>query len=308
MAAKQSDPVTPAAAMSLVVLSGDPALADRLRGLTALRPRNSVEIVPALNPEAALAALTFQLRNGVVLYDLRGHTAPGRNLLSVVPVLKRQGAVIVLVDDDSAPIAAAALNAGAIDVIVETDLSPALLVHVLRYALMQRAIDQRLTKTRLHEPVIGIPSQILFWEILLLAVRRAQRNKDFFALLLVDLDNLPDGECAEGPYRDLALRDLVARIQPILRSSDTIARLETQQLVILAESMPRIEDVQIVAEKIIEEVERPLESGAGPIALDAAIGVALFPTSAESAEGMLGRATDAVMQARERGRNRFAFA
>lgn len=308
MVAKQSDPITPAMAMSLVVLSGDPALTDRLQELTAQRPHRPVEITPATNPEAALAALTFQLRNGVVLYDLRGHHAAGRNLLSVIPVLKRQGAVIVLVDDESTPIADAALDAGAIDVVAAADLSPALLVHLLRYALMQRAIDLRLAKTRLHEPVIGIPSQILFWEILSLAVRRAQRNKDFFALLLVDLDNLPDGECAEGPYRDLALRDLVARIQPILRGSDTIARLETQQLVILAESMPRVEDVQIVAEKIIEEVERPLQSGAGPIALDAAIGIALYPTSAESAEGILGRATDAVMQARERGRNRFAFA
>jgi diguanylate cyclase (GGDEF)-like protein len=308
MASTQGDPVTTAAAMSLVVLSGDVALSDHLRNLAAQRPRQPVEILPALNPEAALAALAGRHRNGVVLYDLRGHSDAGRNLLSAVPVLKRHGAVVALVDDDVSPIADAALEAGAVDVLAMPDLGSALLMHVLRHAVSRRIVDQQLMKMRLHESVIGIPSQILFWEILSLAVRRAKRNRDFFAVLLVDLDNLPDGDSAEGPYRDLALRDLVTRIQPILRSSDTIARLETQQLVILVESMPRVEDIQIVAEKIIEEVERPLVSGAGPVALDAAIGIALFPTSAESAEAILARATDAVMQARERGRNRFAFA
>ena len=71
--------------------------------------------------------------------------------------------------------------------------------------------------------------------------------------------------------------------------------------------MPRVEDIQIVAEKIIEEVELPLSDGS-PATLEAAIGIALFPTSADSAEDMLARATDAMLQARERGRNRFAFA
>lgn len=288
------------------MLSGDTALGDNLRKMAAARPAAKIDIIPALDPEAARAALA-QHRHGIVLHDLRGQRAAGGNLLSALPVLKRLGAVIALVDAEDSPSAAAAQAAGASALIATEDLSPALLHHVVRHALAARASENRLQRLRLHEPVIGIPSQILFWEILLLAVRRAKRNRDFFAVLLIDLDNLPDGEGPAGPYRDLALRDLVARIHPILRSSDTVARLETQQLAILVESMPRVEDIQIVAEKIIEEVELPLVDG-NATALEAAIGIALFPTSADSAEDMLARATDAMLQAHERGRNRFAFA
>jgi diguanylate cyclase (GGDEF)-like protein len=308
MAAKQSDPQASALAQSLVVLSGDVSLCDHLRTLARQRPRGTLEIVPAADPEAARAALSAHGQLAIILYDLRGQRESAEHLFAALPVLRRQGAVVALVDDDGGTLAAAALEAGAIEVVAMSDLSPVLLVHIVRHALALRASDQRLVKLRLHEPVIGIPSQMLFWEILSLAVRRAKRNRDFFAIMLLDFDNLPDGDSPDGPFRDLALRDLVARIQPILRGSDTIARLETQQLAILVEAMPRVEDVQIVAEKIIEEVERPLESGSGPVALDVAIGIALFPTSADSAEAMLARATDAMLQARERGRNRFAFA
>lgn len=308
MAPMQDDLDMTNAALSLVLLSGDNALGDQMRGLAAERPRDGIAVVPAADPEAARIALARHGQQSVLLYDLRGQREPAHHLLAAIPVLNRHGPLIALVDEEGGPLAVAALEAGAIEVIAAGDLTPALLALVARHALTLRASNQRLVKMRLHEPVIGIPSQILFWEVLSLAVRRARRNRDFFAVLLLDFDNLPDGESAAGPYRDLALRDLVTRIQPILRGSDSIARLEAQQLVILVEAMPRVEDVQIVAEKIIEEVERPLEHGSGALALDVAIGIALFPTSAETAEDMLARATDGMLQARGRGRNRFAFA
>lgn len=307
MAASTSDSV-PQPLISLIVLSGDATLGNHLQGLGAGKPQQPIVVVPAATPDLAIAALAAAGRNSVVLYDLRHHREAAHQLLSALPVLKRLAPIVVLLDDETAPIATAVIAGGATEVVAHADLTPALLGHVLRHALQQRVSEQRLTKLRLNEPVIGIPSQILFWEILSLAVRRAKRNRDFLAVLLIDLDNLPDGEGAEAPYRDLALSDLVGRIRPVLRGSDTIARLETQQLAILVESMPRVEDIQVVAEKIIEEVELPLSVGAGPVALEAAIGIALFPTSAETAEDMLARATDAMLQARERGRNRFAFA
>lgn len=302
MAKSQNNPVGPRApTITLVVLSADAALAPRLRDLAAAPLRQPIEVSAAADPEAALAALAAAGRNGVVLYDLRGG-----NLFPAIPVMKRFGPVIGLIEDLATE--TVALGSGAADTIAVGELSAPLLERVLRHALERRLVDQQHAKLRLQDPVIGIPTQALFWEFLSLAVRRARRNKDFLALLVIDIDNLPDGEGTDGPYRDLALREMVARITPILRGSDTIARLESQQLAILAESMPRVEDVQIVAEKIIEEIERPLALGPGPAALDAAIGIALFPTSADEAEGMLARATDAMLQARERGRNRFAFA
>ena len=295
-------------AMTLVALTGDTALATTLGAQVAERPLEPIDLVITGNPDATSKALSSAGDRGAALYDLRGGGSTHHNLLSAIPIISRSGPVIGLVDTESSQIAQAALAAGAIDVIAVGDLSAVLLRRALRYALARRESERKLTRLRLFDPVTNLASQILFWEILSLAVRRAKRNRDFFAILLVDIENLPDGQSEDGPYLDLALRELSERITPILRGSDTIARFEQQQLAILAESMPRVEDIQIVAEKIIEEVSRPLALAVGPVALNVAIGIALYPTSATGAEGLLSRATDAMLQARERGANQFVFA
>lgn len=297
-----------ASAMTLVALTGDASLGAELERQTAERPNEPLDLVITANPEATVKALSAAGGQGAALYDLRGGGSSHHNLLAAIPIISRAGPVIGLVDSEATPVAQAALAAGAIDIIAAGDLSPVVMRRALRYALARRDSERKLTRLRLFDPTTGLPSQILFWEILSLAVRRAKRNRDFFAILLVDVENLPDGQSEEGAYQDLAMRELADRITPILRGSDTIARFERQQLAILAESMPRVEDIQVVAEKIIEEIGGSLSVGVGPIAPSAAIGISLYPTSATSAEGLLSRATDAMLQARERGANQFVFA
>lgn len=296
------------AAMTVVALTGDAALGAELKRHVAERPTEPLDLAIAHDPETTLKALAVAGSRGVALYDLRGAGRAHHNLLAAIPIISRAGPVIALVDSEGSQIAQAAAAAGAIDIIPAPDLSSVVLRRAIRYALARRDSERKLARLRLFDPVTSLPSQILFWEILSLAVRRAKRNKDFFAMLLVDIENLPDGQGEDGAHQDLAMRELAERITPTLRGSDTIARFEQQQLAILAESMPRVEDIQIVAEKIIEEIGRPLSIGVGPVALNAAIGIALYPTSATGAEGLLSRATDAMLQARERGANQFVFA
>lgn len=300
--------LSPDTALTLVALTGDAAFGQQLQRQVAERPQEPIDLVIVEDPEKTVKALSSAGARGVALYDLRGSGSSHHNLLAAIPIISRAGPVIGLVDSEATPIAQAAVAAGAIDVIAVADLSPVVLRRAMRYALARRDSERKLTRLRLFDPITSLPSQILFWEILSLAVRRAKRNRDFFAVLLVDIENLPDGHGEDGAYQDLAMRELSERIIPTLRGSDTIARFEAQQLAILAESMPRVEDIQIVAEKIIEEVGRPLSIGIGPVALNAAVGISLYPTSATVAEGLLSRATDAMLQARERGANMFVFA
>ncbi|HWT96060.1 MAG TPA: diguanylate cyclase, partial [Terriglobales bacterium] len=167
----------------------------------------------------------------------------------------------------------------------------------------RREADKHLARLQLLDPVTGLAAQPLFWEILALAVRRAKRNRDFFAVMLVDFKPV-HANGLEAPSNEL-MTDLTNRLQQIMRASDTIARFDSRQFAILAESMPRIEDVQIVAAKIISELskaETPTE------ALQVAVGIALFPTSAASAEGLISRASEAVQQVIAREKNDFAFA
>lgn len=295
-------------AVTLVALSGDAALAAQIERYAREGGQEPLALTVVGDPDKASKALAEAGVLGVALYDLRGGGTSHHNLLAAIPIISRNGPVIGLVDSEASQVAQGALAAGATDIVAIGDLSGPLLRRAVRYALARKESERKLARLRLFDPITGLPSQILFWEILSLAVRRAKRNRDFFAVLLVDIENLPDGHGEDGPYRDLAIRELAERITPILRGSDTIARFEQQQLAILADSMPRVEDIQIVAEKIIEEFAKPLSAGAGPLSVNVAIGISLYPTSATGAEGLLSRATDAMLQAREHGANLFVFA
>ena len=75
----------------------------------------------------------------------------------------------------------------------------------------------------------------------------------------------------------------------------------------LAESMPRIEDVQIVAAKILSDIAAPTAYGDRYVTVNAAIGIAIYPTSGSTPEDLLVRAGDALATSKERTTNRFAF-
>ena len=249
-------------------------------------------------------------RINVVLLDLSPtqHPEPGSALASIGDIGK-SAPVIVIIDTADTELEQIYMDAGAVDVLYRRELTPGSLRRSLRYAITRREADQRLASLQLLDPVTGLASPPLFWEILNLAVRRAQRNQDFFAVLLVDVKpgsvDLTD-QAPEGAGADL-LRALTRRLHQIMRSSDTVGRLDRRQFAILAESMPRIEDVQIVAEKIISELAKPVTGIGQSEPLSVAVGIALYPTSAAGAEDLISRAGEALQLAISRGHADFAF-
>ncbi len=198
-------------------------------------------------------------------------------------------------------------EAGAADVLTPSDLTPSGLRRALRYALARRDAEHKLRRLSLFDPVSGLPSQVLFWEILSLAVRRARRNRGFFSVLLIDFNwGVLPNEIADRALPVL-YRNFAQRIKTLMRASDTVASFERSQIVVLAESMPRVEDVQIVAAKILSDINAPVAFEDRYLSISAAIGIALYPTSGGTAEALIGRASQALSSAMERPTNKFVF-
>ncbi|HVJ44235.1 MAG TPA: diguanylate cyclase [Dongiaceae bacterium] len=242
----------------------------------------------------------------VMLLDLGlSETGADAKIIAMLDRLNRSAPVIVITDSADMDVEQSFIDCGVVDVLHRQELTPSGLRRSLRYAIARREADNHLARLQLLDPVTGLAAQPLFWEILALAVRRAKRNRDFFAVMLVDFKSVSAG--SDAPTDGL-LNLLTTRLQQIMRASDTIARFDSRQFAILAESMPRIEDVQIVAAKIISELAKPDEASGHHTALHIAVGIALFPTSAASAEGLISRASEAVQQVITRGQSDFAFA
>jgi diguanylate cyclase (GGDEF)-like protein len=221
---------------------------------------------------------------------------------------KKESAPLLLLGNDNWADAERAMNeANAADVLAPSDLTPGGLRRALRYALARRDSEQQLRRLALFDPVSDLPSQVLFWEILALAVRRARRNRDFFSVLLIDFNwSVLPADVAERA-QPVLYRNFAQRIKALMRASDTVATFERSQIVVLAESMPRVEDVQIVAAKILSDINAPVAFEDRYLSVSAAIGIALYPTSGSTAEALIGRASQALTSAMERPTNKFVF-
>jgi diguanylate cyclase (GGDEF)-like protein len=223
----------------------------------------------------------------------------------VVASMAALGPVIALTGALDAGAEQSLKRAGATDCLFEDETTPRGLRRAIRYVIAAGGGHKRRTP-RLFDPATGLATQFLFWEILGLAVRRAKRNRDFFALLLVEISDLPpDGADAIG---DVVIQIGAERVSAVLRGSDTVARFEHHQLAMLVESMPRVEDIQIVAEKILQELGKPFALDGTERTFRANLGISLYPTSADNADMLIGKAFEALASAKTRGKDQFVFA
>jgi diguanylate cyclase (GGDEF)-like protein len=294
-----------AEALSVVLVSASPATVDLVR--KSCTDGASAAIQFAAAPDAAAAHQHISdLDGAVVMLDCESSAPTAATLRpfvgqdAVVPV-------VVLTRDFSPDLEREMIEAGAAEVLPLADLNYGTLRRALRYALDRHVMQRKLARLTPFDPVSGLMTQTTFWEILGLAVRRGQRNRDFFSVLLIDFDwsGLPS-DIAEQAIPVLFKR-FAERIKAVMRASDTVAKLEKSQIVVLAESMPRLEDVQIVAAKILSDITAPSVYGDRYVTINAAIGIAIYPTSGNTPDDLLVRAGDALATSMERSTNRFAF-
>jgi diguanylate cyclase (GGDEF)-like protein len=242
-----------------------------------------------------------------VLLDLKPLLQAGTTRAEgVVAAMATRGPVIALTGTIDRTTEQSLKRAGVADCLFEEEMTPRGLRRSIRYVIATAGNGHKRGLPRLFDPGTGLATQFLFWEILGLAARRAKRNKDFFALLLIELVDLPhDGTDAIG---DTVMQVAAERSSNVLRASDTVARFEHHQLALLVESMPRVEDIQIVAEKIVQELAKPFPLGDLTRRFPVNIGISLYPTSAENADMLIGKAFEALANAKGRGKDQFVFA
>lgn len=215
--------------------------------------------------------------------------------------------VVVLTPGFSPDLEREMMEAGAAEVLPLAELNYGTLRRALRYALARHELQRRVARLTPLDPVSGLPTQMLFWEILGLAVRRGQRNRDFFSVLVIDFDWSSLSPDIVDQAMPVLFKRFAERIKAVMRASDTVAKFDENQIVVLAESMPRVEDVQIVAAKILSDITAPTAYGDRYVTINAAIGIAIYPTSGSTPEDLLVRAGDALATSKERTTNRFAF-
>ncbi|MDR2626290.1 MAG: EAL domain-containing protein [Zoogloeaceae bacterium] len=159
-----------------------------------------------------------------------------------------------------------------------------------------------------HDPLTGLPNRNLLLDRLEHALERARREGNHLAVLFIDLDRFKNVSSTLGHHAGDALLQSVARsMNLLLRGSDTLACLSSDEFVVLLEENINAHNASVVAEKLIDLFMRPFLLKTQEIYITASIGISLFPSDSEDAETLLKHANLAMFKAKQYGRNTYRF-
>ncbi len=155
------------------------------------------------------------------------------------------------------------------------------------------------------DPITQLPNSIAAEKEIQRAIQKAQRDDRPFSILFIDGDDLRLYNNISYSAGDNMLRRLAALLTDRLRPGDFIARWRVgdEFLVILPESPAAA--AFGVAERLRAAVET--ESQAWEIPVTISIGVAVYPSSGQTAEALLFSVEKAAKQSKDAGKNRITI-
>ncbi len=184
-------------------------------------------------------------------------------------------------------------------------------VRLLRDTTRQQVSAELIQSMAFNDALTGLPN----WRLLRDRIWRAQLNSNrqraYFAVLYVDVDNFQAINTAHGrAVGDQVLLEVSVRLMAAIRQNDTVARLRGDAFMVLLEDLgPRevaaANHVGTVADKIWDMLERTYLVGGQPIRCTASIGIQLRLGGNGSVDPII-HAAQAAMQQVKKGRKLLA--
>ncbi len=183
-------------------------------------------------------------------------------------------------------------------------------------AFLHDISDRKQSELKLHQQatcdlLTGLPNRAELMNRLQHAIYRVDRSKKPLAVMFLDIDKFKYVNDTFGHEAgDELLKEFARRLLTCVRKTDTVARLAGDEFIVIAESIVNgAEDAEIIANKIILALAKPIACGDGRrIGITASIGIAIYETGQESSDNLLSRADKAMYVAKQKGRNQFVVA
>lgn len=159
-----------------------------------------------------------------------------------------------------------------------------------------------------HDFLTGLPNRMLLLDRMTLAIAHAGRAKRKVAVMFLDLDRFKSINDTLGHFvGDKLLQRVSGNIGQVCRASDTVCRIGGDEFVIMSPNLESVEDVSVIAGKLLEAIAAINVVGSHEIDITASIGISIFPDDGSDGEELLRHADAAMYHAKQMGSNNYQF-
>jgi len=167
---------------------------------------------------------------------------------------------------------------------------------------------ERIHRLAHYDAITDLPNRVLLQDRLLHAINQAARARSRLALLFLDLDGFKLINDTYGhPAGDEVLRLVGDRLSSRLRKADVVARIGGDEFAVVLSDVTTDSDVQVACDQLLKLVTEPYDIDQQNYHVTTSIGVAMYPEDGVDVQELLKNADAAMYQAKENGKNRYAF-
>lgn len=195
-----------------------------------------------------------------------------------------------------------------VNVVRDESGKPVEIVGITRDATARKQLEESLQQMAHFDMLTGLPNRALFFDRLESALHLAKRTHSSVALLFLDLDGFKGANDTYGhDFGDKILQEVAARLQDVVRESDTVARMGGDEFTLILNNIDSAEDAGHVAEKVSKAIATPYHLEGKEWSLSTSIGISLYPRDSDSCEDLLKMADKAMYQIKHAGKNDYQF-
>lgn len=172
----------------------------------------------------------------------------------------------------------------------------------------RKQFEDKLEYQANHDGLTGLPSRNLMQDRLGQLIAASNRHPQPVAVLFLDLDQFKFVNDSLGHRSgDELLKEVASRLKTCIREGDTLARYGGDEFVLLLPGLESREEISLLASRILDSIEQPVEIQGHRLRTSVSIGACVFPSDGRDVEALLKNADAAMYRAKDLGRNRLQF-
>ncbi|MDP1601684.1 MAG: EAL domain-containing protein [Legionella sp.] len=172
----------------------------------------------------------------------------------------------------------------------------------------QIKLKEKLEYQATHDALTGLPNRSLLLDRIWQEIAIAERNKNKFTVLFLDLDRFKFvNDNLSHETGDQLLCAIAERLTSVLRKADTLARLGGDEFVLVLPGITNEEIVVAIGNKLMEVFSKPFQVKKHKIKITASIGISIYPNDGINVNTLLRNADLSMYQAKAQGGNQFTF-